>query len=206
MRQQFDTPTGSAEVELDVATHARALLLLGHGAGGSVDAPDLVAVRDVALAGGVSVARVTQPYRVLGRRAPAPAARLDEAWVAVTTQLMLRPEVAGLPVVHGGRSSGARVACRCAAGTGAAAVVALAFPVHPPGRPDRTRIDELLGVACPLLVVQGRSDAFGQPDPALFDSDQRVLVSVAGTHALTADTAGVAAAVARFLSRFPQRF
>lgn len=206
MRLQFDTPTGSAEVDLDVATNARALVLLGHGAGGSIDAPDLVAVRDVAVGAGVSVARVTQPYRVLGKRAPAPAARLDEAWLAVTTQLMLRPEVAGLPVVHGGRSSGARVACRCAAATGAAAVVALAFPVHPPGRPDRTRMDELLAVACPLLVVQGRSDAFGQPDPAVFDGAQRVLVSVAGTHALTSDTAGVAAAVGRFLSHFPARF
>lgn len=202
MRLQFDTPTGTAWADLDVAADARALLLLGHGAGGSVDAPDLIAVRDVAVAAGVGVARVTQPYRVLGRRAPAPAARLDEAWLAVTAQLTLRPELADLPVVHGGRSSGARVACRCATVTGAAAVIALAFRVHPPGRPDRTRIDELLGVPCPLLVVQGRSDAFGQPDPALFDGAQRVLVPVAGTHALTADTAGVAAAVAGFLRRF----
>ena len=184
------------------AGSARALLLLGHGAGGTVDAPDLIAVRDAVLAMSVAVARITQPYRVLGRRAPAPADRLDEAWTAVTAQLAARAEFTNLPVVHAGRSSGARVACRCAAATGAAAVIALAFPVHPPGRPEKSRSDELRAVQCPLLVVQGRSDAFGQPDAALFDRADRELASVDGTHSLSRDTSAVARAVTGFLGRW----
>ena len=207
MRLELDVPGGVAWVDIDgvdgpQAPDLRALLLLGHGAGGSVDAADLVAVRDAVVPTGVAVARITQPYRVLGRRAPPPAARLDEAWLAITAQVISRSEFAGLPVVHAGRSSGARVACRCAAAAGAAAVVALAFPVHPPGRPEADRSDELLAVSCPLLVVQGRGDAFGQPPEASFDGIDRVLAHVPGTHALTADTAAVAAAVSDFLRRF----
>lgn len=218
MRLSLDTPTGTAwaDVELpdrtvsdrqslqtsDAAPRpARALLLLGHGAGGSIDAPDLIAVRDAALDLDIAVARITQPYRVLGRRAPAPADRLDEAWTAVAAQLGARPEFENVPVVHGGRSSGARVACRCAAATGAASVIALAFPVHPPGRPEKSRNDELRAVACPLLVVQGRNDAFGQPDAAVFDRLERELASVEGTHSLSRDTRAVAGAVTGFLER-----
>ncbi len=187
---------------VDGARSARALLLLGHGAGGSVDAPDLIAVRDAALALGIAVARITQPYRVLGRRAPAAADRLDEAWTAVTAQLAVRADFTDVPVVHAGRSSGARVACRCAAATGAAAVIALAFPVHPPGRPEKSRSDELRAVACPLLVVQGRSDAFGQPDAAMFDRPDRELAAVDGTHSLSRDPSAVARAVTGFLGRW----
>lgn len=176
--------------------------MLGHGAGGTVDAPDLLAVTRAALAGGISVARVTQPYRVLGRRAPAPAPRLDEAWLAVTEHLARVAPLQDLPAIHAGRSSGARVACRCAAAAGAAGVIALAFPVHPPGRPERTRAAELEAVACPLLVVQGASDAFGQPPAELFDGTRRILVSVRATHALGTDTAALTAAVAQFLERF----
>ncbi|GAA3396189.1 alpha/beta hydrolase family protein [Cryptosporangium minutisporangium] len=136
------------------------LLVLGHGAGGDVDAPDLTAVTDAVVAAGVAVARVTQPYRVAGRRAPAPANHLDEAWLDVVRAL--RPLVPELPLLVGGRSSGARVACRTAAELDAAAVVALAFPTHPPGKPDRTRVDEL-PTDRPTLVLNGDRDAFGVP-------------------------------------------
>jgi uncharacterized protein len=136
------------------------LLVLGHGAGGGIDAPDLVAVTALALANGVMVARVRQPYRVAGRRAPAPAAQLDLAWTTVVAQLRAGAAERALPLIVGGRSSGARVACRTAVGTGAAGVLALAFPLHPPGQPAKSRAGEL-AVGLPLLVVQGDRDAFG---------------------------------------------
>ena len=139
----------------------RALLVLGHGAGGGVTAPDLVTAAEVAVAAGVSVALVEQPYRVAGRKSPAPAHQLDAAWLAVVEAL--RGEE---PVLCGGRSSGARVACRTAAGTGAAGVLCLAFPLHPPGRPEKTRLGELEAVEVPVLIVQGESDPFGMPPEA----------------------------------------
>ncbi|MEU7820073.1 alpha/beta family hydrolase [Catellatospora sp. NPDC049133] len=138
-----------------------ALLVLGHGAGGSVDAPDLTAVHDAAVAAGLVVALVTQPYRVAGRRAPAPAGHLDEAWRTVVDGLTER--FPGLPLIVGGRSSGARVACRTAGAVGAAGIVALAFPLHPPGKPERSRAEEL-GTGLPTLVVNGSADPFGVPD------------------------------------------
>ncbi|MEV4414627.1 alpha/beta family hydrolase [Catellatospora sp. NPDC049609] len=137
-----------------------ALLVLGHGAGGDVDAPDLTAVRDAALRAGVAVALVTQPYRVAGRRAPAPAGHLDEAWRDVLA--VLTAQVPGVPLIVGGRSSGARVACRTAAAVGASGVVALAFPLHPPGKPERSRADELR-TGLPTLVLNGDRDPFGVP-------------------------------------------
>jgi predicted alpha/beta-hydrolase family hydrolase len=132
--------------------------VLGHGAGGDVDAPDLVAVAAAAVNAGVAVARVTQPYRVAGRRAPAPAGHLDEAWIDVIAELA--PTV---PLIVGGRSSGARVACRTASAVGAAGVVALAFPTHPPGRPEKTRLDEI-PADLPVLILNGDRDPFGLPD------------------------------------------
>ena len=198
-RLEIDTPTGIAWADLEAARKPWAVLLIGHGANGSVEAPDLLAVRDALLADGVSVARITQPYRVLGRRAPAPAARLDEAWLAVASALSARRGLKGLPVVHAGRSSGARVACRCAGQPAAAAVVALAFPVHPPGKPAKSRVDELEAVTVPLLVVQGERDAFGQPPAHLFDGTERSLVSIAGAdHSLKKNPSAVAAAVLDF--------
>lgn len=134
------------------------LLVLGHGAGGGVDAPDLVAVHDAAVAAGVRVARVTQPYRVAGRRAPAPAGHLDEAWIAAVGAL----RVPGLPLIVGGRSSGARVACRTATTLGAAGILALAFPLHPPGKPEKSRAAEL-PPGVPTLVINGDRDPFGVP-------------------------------------------
>lgn len=161
-QRQVDTPFGPAGLDLSPADgDPVALLVLGHGAGGGVDAPDLAALRRAAVAAGVTVAAVTQPYRMAGRRAPAPAHQLDAAWSAVVATL--RAEPAGdLPLLLGGRSSGARVACRTAATLSAAAVVALAYPLHPPGRPERSRADELPDTV-PTLVVNGDRDPFGVP-------------------------------------------
>jgi predicted alpha/beta-hydrolase family hydrolase len=136
------------------------LLVLGHGAGGGVETVDLVAARDAALALGWRVARVEQPWRVRGRKVAEAPPRLDAAWLAVLATLE------GSPLVVGGRSAGARVACRTAAQVGADAVLCLAFPLHPPGRPERSRLPELEGVAVPVLVVQGDRDAFGVPPGA----------------------------------------
>ncbi len=200
-RVTVDTPTGQAWVDLDQPQRPSALLLLGHGAGGTVETPDLLAIRDAAVAAGVAVARVTQPYRVLGRRAPAPAPRLDEAWLAVTAALTRRPSFAGLPSIHAGRSSGARVACRTAGASGAAAVIALAFPVHPPGHPEKSRVDELAAVTVPVLVVQGGRDPFGQPPAVLFRSGNRRLVTIpSADHSLKRDPDAVSSAVIAFLA------
>jgi uncharacterized protein len=156
-----ETSRGTAEADLLTPRRPSALLVLGHGAGGGVTAPDLVAVRDAAVTAGLAVARVTQPYRVTGRRAPAPARHLDDAFGEVVAAL--RTGVRGrLPLIVGGRSSGARVACRTAAGLGAVAVLALAFPLHPPGRPEKSRAAEL-DTGLPTLVVNGDRDPFGVP-------------------------------------------
>ena len=146
---------------------ARGLLVLGHGAGGGVDAPDLLAARDAALVAGFDVVRVEQPWRVRGRRVAEAPARLDAAWTEVLAVLdpAPRPVMGGLLVV-GGRSAGARVACRTAGATRADAVLCLAFPLVPPGRPDRSRVAELALPGLPLLVVQGGRDAFGVPEGA----------------------------------------
>lgn len=160
------------------------MLVLGHGAGGDVDAPDLVAVHDAATAGGVQVVLVTQPYRVAGRRAPAPAGHLDEAWVAVVRSLGVRRK----PLIVGGRSSGARVACRTAVELGAAGVLALAFPLHPPGKPERSRADEL-PADLPTLVLNGDRDAFGVPESS---GAVEVVVRPGATHDLRKDVKGTA--------------
>ncbi len=190
----FDTPRGPARVDTDLPSGPpRALLVLGHGAGGAVDAPDLLALRDAAVAAGSVVARVTQPYRVAGRRAPAPAGHLDEAWTAVLA--VLRARHPGVPLVVGGRSSGARVACRTATAVGAAGVVALAFPLHPPGRPERSRAGEL-ATGVPTLVVNGDRDPFGMPKPG---PEVRVVVRPGERHDLRGDPVGTAAVVVDWL-------
>jgi uncharacterized protein len=189
-----DTPHGAARVHLHGAEEPAGALVLGHGAGGGVAARDLVAATTAAQAIGVSVALVEQPYRVAGRRSPAPAAQLDAAWIAVVEHLRRTP-LADLALVVGGRSAGARVACRTAAQTGAAGVLCLAFPVHPPGRPEKTRLPELDAVAIPTLVIQGASDPFGMP-PA---GPQREVVTVPGNHSLTGDLEALRTAVGRFL-------
>ena len=136
--------------------------MLGHGAGGGIAARDLQAVTAAARELGFAVALVEQPYVVAGRRSAAPAHQLDAAWLAVVEHLRAG-ELAGLPLVTGGRSSGARVACRTAAAAGAAGVLCLAFPEHPPGKPEKSRLDELDGVEVPVLVIQGQADPFGLP-------------------------------------------
>ena len=165
----IETPKGEAEAELSVADGARAALVLGHGAGGGIHAPDLQIARDVALAEGVSVALVTQPYRVAGKKSQPAANTIDIAWTAVLEHLAAGP-LEGLPLIAGGRSAGARVACRCAAATNAAAVLCLAYPLEPPLRKDGTRgpsrLPELDGVTVPTLVVQGDRDRFGMPPRA----------------------------------------
>ena len=174
-----------------------AALVLGHGAGGGVGAPDLVAATTAARSVGFSVALVEQPYRVAGRRSPAPPGQLDAAWLAVIAQLR-DDALRGLALVSGGRSSGARVACRTAAAADAIAVLCLAFPLHPPGRgddPAKSRLAELDAVRRPTLVVQGERDPFGMP-PA---GPSRTVVTVPGDHALRS-TAAVARAVADWLA------
>jgi predicted alpha/beta-hydrolase family hydrolase len=191
---RLDTPHGTARAHLHPAVEPRAALVLGHGAGGGITAPDLVAATAAALAADVSVALVEQPYRVQGRRSPAPAAQLDTAWIAIVEQLRDGP-LDGLPLLTGGRSSGARVACRTAATIGPVGVVCLAFPLRPPGRPDApSRLPELEAVTAPLLVVQGEGDPFGIPPP----SKLRTVVLVPGNHSLRSATP-VAAAVQAWL-------
>jgi uncharacterized protein len=193
---RIDTPHGPAQAHLHLADTPRAALVLCHGAGGGVGARDLVAVTEVAVAEAVSVALVEQPYLVAGRRAPAPPGQLDTAWTAVVEHLR-GAELEGLPLIVGGRSLGARVACRTAAATQAVAVLCLAFPVHPPGRPEKSRLEELDAVTLPTLVVQGESDPFGMPPPA----PNREVVRVAGDHGLKKDLDAVAAAVEAWLRR-----
>lgn len=175
----------------------RGALVLGHGAGGGVGAPDLSVARDVALEQGLTVALVEQPYRVAGRRAPAPAKQLDVAWQAVIDQLRAGT-LDELDMIVGGRSMGARVACRTAASSGAVAVLCLAFPLQPPrrsGPPAATRIDELDQVAVPTLVVQGERDPFGMPPPA----PGRTIAKVPGDHSLRKDPGAVRAAIRDWL-------
>ena len=169
-------------------------LALGHGAGGGIKSPDLVAAAEAARSAGLSVALVEQPYRVAGRRSPAPARQLDAAWASVVLQLRAGP-LRGLPILTGGRSSGARVACRTAAETNSVAILCLAFPLHPPGHPEKSRIAELDGVRVPTLVVQGENDPFGIP-PA---GPNRTINRIPGTHSLK-NSAAVAAAVSQWLS------
>lgn len=154
-----DTDAGQARITWLTAARARLVLALGHGAGGGIEARDLRALAAVLPAHRVSVALVEQPWRVAGKRlAPAPRT-LDTGWRGLWPALA----APGLPVVAGGRSAGARVACRTATELGARAVLALSFPLHPPGRPEKSRKQELLGAGVPVLVVQGGNDPFGRP-------------------------------------------
>ena len=198
MATNIDTPHGPARAHLHPAAEAHAALVLGHGAGGGIAAPDLQIAKEVALEEGVSVALVEQPYRVVGRRSPAPAPQLDTAWRTVLEHLR-ENELAGLPLITGGRSLGARVACRTARETGAVAVLCLAFPVHPPGRPEKSRLAELDAVEVPVLVVQGESDPFGMPP----DASGREVARVKGDHSLRADRAAIADAIRSWLRDGP---
>jgi uncharacterized protein len=194
---ELDTPHGAARVHLHPVEAPVAAVVLGHGAGGGVESPDLVGAADAARSAGLSVALVEQPYRVAGRRSPGPARQLDEAWTAVVSQLR-EDQLRGLTLVAGGRSAGARVACRTADEVGAAAVLCLAFPVHPPGKgddPAKSRLPELDAVQVPALVVQGERDPFGMPP----EGPNRMVVRIPGTHSLKS-SATVAGAVSDWLA------
>ncbi len=189
------TSRGSAIVALDWrARRSRGLVVLGHGAAGGVDTVDLLAVRDAALRLDLVVARVTQPYRAAGKRPPPPAPVLDEAWISAVTAARDR---AGkeLRLVVGGRSAGARVACRTAKALGAVGVLALAFPLHPPGRPESSRANEL-DPDLPTLIINGDRDPFGVPDPR---GQIRVEVLAGERHDLRRNPSAVAEAAAAWL-------
>jgi uncharacterized protein len=193
-----DTPHGRANAHLHPVDDAKAALVLGHGAGGGVASRDLVAATASAHAAAVSVALVEQPYRVAGRRSPAPARQLDAAWIAVVAALRAG-DLHGLPLVAGGRSLGARVACRTVAETGAVGVLCLAFPLQPPrrsaGAAPPSRQAELDAVEVPTLVVQGRRDPFGIPR----SGERRTVVEVDGDHRLSTDLDAVTEAVGAWL-------
>lgn len=196
---ELDTPHGPARVHLEPVERPVAALVLGHGAGGGVTAPDLVAATEAARSHDVTVALVEQPYRVAGRRSPAPARQLDAAWIAVVEQLR-DDQLGGLRLICGGRSAGARVACRTAAELKPAAVLCLAFPVHAPGKgddPSKSRLPELDSVKVPVLVVQGDRDPFGMPPDG---PKRRTVVRISGNHSLR-DRAAVAEAVSNWLAR-----
>jgi uncharacterized protein len=196
--REIATPHGAAEAHVFPAADPKGALVLGHGAGGGVESPDLVATRDAALECGLAVALVEQPYRVAGRRSPARANQLDAAWTAVV-EYLAADAFAGLPLVAGGRSLGARVACRTAAATGAVGVLCLAFPLVPPRRSGApvSRLPELDAVTVPTLVVQGEGDPFGMPPPGAL----RDVVHVHGNHSLRTDLDAVAAAVRAWLPK-----
>ncbi|MBA3719632.1 MAG: hydrolase [Nocardioidaceae bacterium] len=157
--QRVPTPQGDARVVTYPAERPWASCLLSHGASGGVDAPDLQLAARLLPANGVEVLLVEQPWRVAGRRSASPPPRLDEAFTAIVEQVAPR-----FPYVVGGRSAGARVGCRTGRLLGAVGVLALSFPLHPPGRPERSRLGELLGAGLPVLVVQGTRDAFGSAE------------------------------------------
>ncbi len=163
---RIETAAGDAEVEIDRDAGDRFLLLLTHGSGGGVEAGDVLAVRDRAVALGGVVARVIQPYRVAGRRAPGSATVQDAAWLEIVSAL--REQAPGRPLIQGGRSNGARVACRTAVEADAKGVLALSFPLHPPGKPEKTRREELLAASAhtDVVVINGERDPFGIPDSA----------------------------------------
>ncbi|MFI5778174.1 alpha/beta family hydrolase [Nocardia sp. NPDC051570] len=196
---RIETSAGPAEIELDRPTAAALLLLLTHGSGGGVDAKDLLAVRDRAVDLGMAVARVTQPYRVAGRRAPGSATVQDAAWLEIVAAL--RKKVRGVPLVQGGRSNGARVACRTAVEVGAKGVLALSFPLHPPGKPEKTRRDELLAASehVDVVVINGARDPFGIPDPA---DAAEVKIIPAQPHSFRAGFDDIAATVEPWLRRW----
>ncbi len=199
--EEVDTPHGPARIHLRPAGDPKAALILGHGAGGGVNARDLVAAAGVALSRDISAVLVEQPYRVAGRRSPPPARQLDAAWIAVVEHLR-SGALREVPLLVGGRSSGARVACRTAEAVGAFGVLCLAFPLQPPRRegaePAPSRLAELDAVTVPTLVVQGDRDPFGMP-PA---GDLREVAVVRGDHGLKSDIAAVAAAITAWLLTF----
>jgi predicted alpha/beta-hydrolase family hydrolase len=195
---EIRTAAGPAQAEVDGIDQPAFLLVLTHGAGGGANTADLLAAGTAARARGGIVVRVLQPYRVAGARAPGSATRQDAAWLEIIAAL--RDRYPGLPLVLGGRSNGARLACRTAQAVGAVAVIALAFPLHPPGKAlqlESSRAGELRSAGVPVLVINGDRDPFGVPDQA----DTNRLVVLAGqTHALSGAKAAISQAVSSWLA------
>ena len=189
-------------VDLDRPKTPAGLVALTHGAGGAVSTKDVLAARNGLLGAGVAVALITQSFRVAGRRTPPAPGPQDAAWVALLRGLRKRRGLSALPLFLGGRSNGARVACRTADILGAIGVIALAYPLHPPGRPEKSRLDELELPSCPVLVVQGDRDPFGMPPPA---PGRSVEVIPGADHNLRKDTAAVADLVVRFVTSTLER-
>jgi uncharacterized protein len=196
--EEIMTVAGPAHVLLEQPEPPAFLVVLTHGAGGTPDTADVLAVRDTARELGAATALVTQPYRVRGGRAPGSAAKQDAAWAELVGVLRLATARDGgpLPLVQCGRSNGARVVCRTAAQVGAVGVIALAFPLHPPGQPGKSRDAELRGAGTSVLVVNGERDPFGVPEP---DETTDVVVLPGEAHALSKHPAAVGAAVAAWL-------
>lgn len=195
MSELIDTPRGPARLHVLEADSPRALLAIAPGASGSVEAPDIQAVAAAVRASGVTVAVVEPPYAVAGRRTPPRGPASDEAWLAAVAQLQSR--YPGLPLVTAGRSFGSRVACRTAIEQGSLGVLCLAFPLHPPGKPEQSRLSDLEAAdGVPVLVVQGRRDAFGQTPPA----KRREVLLVDGDHSLRKDHDVIVARVTRWLN------
>jgi uncharacterized protein len=177
---EIATGGGPAELVIDSGGEPDFLLVLTHGAGAEPDSPDLLAAGQAGRELGAAVARVRQPYRVRGGRAPGSAARQDAAWLEIIEAL--RRRFPAVPLIQGGRSNGARLACRTAVPAGARAVLALAFPLHPPGRPEQSRLAELRAAGTDVLVLNGSRDPFGIPDS---EGRARVVVLPGETHALS---------------------
>jgi uncharacterized protein len=203
------TTEGDARVRVTMPEIApTGAVMLGHGAGGGVDAPDIRIAAETAVRAGWAVALVEQPYRVAGRRSPVPAPKLDAAWMQVADKLTgPGGSLAGLRLVTGGRSAGARVACRTAMATGAIGVLCLAFPLQPPGRRGSgstapSRQPELDGAGVPVLVVQGKSDRFGMPRSST--KLGRIVERVEGDHGLKRDHAAIADTIEAWLLALPR--
>lgn len=197
----FSTSAGPASAVVEERRPGTAkpafLLVLTHGAGGGTETRDLLAASRAGREAGAIAVRVLQPYRVRGARAPGSAERQDAAWLEIIAAL--RAQIPGIPLIQGGRSNGARVACRTAVATGAAGVIALAFPLHPPGRAgsaEHSRAGELRATGAPVLVINGERDPFGIPDQA--DADA-VVVLPGEAHALSRNPDAVTDAVASWL-------
>ena len=195
-RSVVETSTGEGWIDLTRPPKARAVLALTHGAGGGVRSADLLAVRDAAAAAGIAVALITQPYRVAGRGTPPRPGVQDAPWLELVAALRRRRGFSSLPLVTGGRSNGARLACRSSVECKAAGVVALAYPLHPPGKPEVSRLDELEVPQVPVLVVQGDRDPFGMPGPGV---GRTVFVIPGADHALKKGVSLVAASVVEFV-------
>lgn len=186
---EIETPGGPGRAHVSRPPHAHGTVVLSHGAGGGLRALDLSVARDVLSARGWAVALVEQPWLVAGRRIAGPPSTLDAAWLPIVESLLSGRGRLPRPLVVGGRSAGARVACRTAATVGADAGLLLSFPLHPPGRPERLRADELALAPQPTAIVQGTKDPFGTPaELTAYLPPGAMILEVPGTHSFPASS------------------